>query len=110
MVHILGKLGRRCGLITAAAAFCFTLAASSPLAQAQLADEPRYTPSGEFVLPSGFETWVFVGSNLGLSYTPHAAAPAAALPDPACANCQQQHAGMDKVWVQFYPAWRDRRQ
>src|SRR5262252_5797480 len=83
MVHILGKLGRSCGPITAAAAFCFTLAASSPQAQAQLADEPRYTPSGELVLPNGFETWIFVGSNLGLSYAPDAAAAAAAPPPRA---------------------------
>ena len=209
MVHILGKLSRRCGLITGAAALCFTLVASSPQAQAQLADEPRYTPSGELVLPNGFETWVFVGSNLGLSYTPDAAAAAAApppragrqqqfhnvsinkaaydyflandrfpdrtvlvmqvfeaadkepkdvlasgvfngrrvglevavknasrpdgkttpwayynftdpsdrtkalpsapaFPDQACANCHQRHASIDNVWVQFYPALRDR--
>src|SRR5258708_4333990 len=210
MVHILGKLSRRCGLITAAAAFCFTLAAWPPQAQAQPADEPRYTASGELVLLNGFETWVFVGSNLGLSYTPDAAAAAAApppragrqqfhnvsinkaaydyflandrfpdktvlvmqvfeaadkepkgvlasgvfngrrvalevavknasrpdgkttpwayynftdpsdrskalasapaFPDQACANCHQLHASIDNVWVQFYPALRDRRQ
>ncbi len=210
MVHILGKLSRRCGLITGAAAFCFTLAASPPQAQVQFADEPRYTPSSELLLPNGFETWVFVGSNLGLSYTPDAAAAAsapppragrqqfhnvsinkaaydyflandqfpdrtilvmqvfeaadkepkgvlasglfngrrvglevavknasrpdgkttpwayynftdpsdrskalpsaAAFPDQACANCHQRHASIDNVWVQFYPALRDRRQ
>src|SRR6266478_8385285 len=209
MVHILGKRGRRCGLITVAAAFCFTLAASSPHAKAQLADEPRYAPSGELLLPHGFETWVFVGSNLRLSYTPDAAAAAStpppragrqqfhnvsinkaaydyflandrfpdrtvlvmqvfeavdkeprdvlasgvfngrrvglevavknttrpdgkttpwayynftdpsdrtkalpsapAFPDQACANCHQRHASIDNVWVQFYPALRDRR-
>jgi hypothetical protein len=208
MVHILGKLSRRGGLITGAAAFCLTIAALPPQAQVQFADEPRYTPSGELVLPNGFETWVFVGSNLGLSYTPDAAAAAAApppragrqqfhnvsinkaaydyflandrfpdrtvlvmqvfeaadkepkgvlangvfngrrvglevavknasrpdgkttpwayynftdpsdrskvlasaaaFPDQACANCHQQHASIDNVWVQFYPALRDR--
>src|SRR5258708_952484 len=210
MVHILAKLSRRSGLSTAAAAFCFTLAASSPRAQAQLAGEPRYAPSGELLLPHGFETWVFVGSNLGLSYTPDAAAAAStpppragrqqfhnvsinkaaydyflandrfpdrtvlvmqvfeaadkeprgvlasgvfngrrvglevavkntsrpdgkatpwayynftdpsdrskvlasatAFPDEICANCHQHHASIDNVWVQFYPALRDRRQ
>ena len=210
MIHILGKLGRRCGLITGAAALCFTFAVSPPKAQAQLADEPRYAPSGDLLLPSGFETWVFVGSNLGLSYTPDAAtaasapppragrqqqfhnvaitkaaydyflandrfpdrtvlvmqvfeaadkepkgvlangvfngrrvglevavknasrpdgkttpwayynftdpsdrskvrASAAAFPDEACANCHQLHASIDNVWVQFYPALRDRK-
>jgi Cytochrome P460 len=208
MVRILVKLGRRCGLIAGVTAFCFTLAALPPKAQAQLADEPRYTPSGELVLPSGFETWVFVGSNLGLSYAPDAAAAASApppraarqqfhnvsinkaaydyflangqfpdrtvlvmqvfeaadkepkgvlasgmfngrrvglevavknasrpdgkttpwayynftdpsdrskalpsapaFPDQACANCHQLHASIDNVWVQFYPALRDR--
>jgi hypothetical protein len=208
MVHILGKLSCRCGLIIGAAALCFTLAASPLRAQVQLTDEPRYTPSGELVLPNGFETWVFVGSNLGLSYTPEAAAAAsapppraarqqfhnvsinkaaydyfltngqfpdrtvlvmqvfeaadkepkgvlasglfngrrvglevavknasrpdgkttpwayynftdpsdrskalastAAFPDQACANCHQRHASVDNVWVQFYPALRDR--
>ncbi len=210
MVRILGKLSRRRGSITAAAAFCFTIVALTPQAQAQLADEPRYTPSGELLLPNGFETWVFVGSNLGLSYTPDAAAAAStpppragrqqfhnvsinkaaydyflandrfpdrtvlvmqvfeaadkepkdvlasgvfngrrvglevavknasrpdgkttpwayynftdpsdrtkalpsapAFPDQACANCHQRHASIDNVWVQFYPALRDRRQ
>jgi len=210
MAHILGELGRRCGLVATAAALCFALAAAAPTAHAQLADEPRYTPSGELLLPNGFETWVFVGSNLGLSYTPDAAAAAsapppraarqqfhnvsinkaaydyflandrfpdrtvlvmqvfeaadkepkgvlssgvfngrrvglevavknasrpdgkttpwayynftdpsdrskvlasaAAFPDEACANCHQRHASVDNVWVQFYPALRDRRQ
>jgi len=162
------------------------------------------------MLPDGFETWVFVGSNLGLSYTPDAAAAASAPPprpgrqqfhnvsvnraaydyflangrfpdmtvlvmqvfeaadkepkdvlasglfngrrvglevavkngsrpdgkttpwayynftdpsdrskllvsaaafaDEACANCHQRHASIDNVWVQFYPALRDRKQ
>jgi hypothetical protein len=209
MIHIAGKLIRRCGILTGAAALCFTLAASPPKAEAQRADEPRYAPNGDLLLPSGFETWVFVGSNLGLSYTPDAAAAASApppragrqqfhnvsinkaaydyylahdrfpdgtvlvmqvfeaadkepkgvlaagmfngrrvglevavknasrpdgkttpwayynftdpsdrakvlasataFPDQACANCHQLHASVDNVWVQFYPALRDRR-
>jgi hypothetical protein len=31
---------------------------------------PQYTGSGELVRPARFETWVFVGSNLGLVYRP----------------------------------------
>ena len=208
MAHILGKLSRRCGLVGGAAAVCFTFAASPLQAQVQRGDEPRYAPSGELLLPNGFETWVFVGSNLGLSYTPEAAAAAsappprggrqqfhnvsinkaaydyflandrfpegtilvmqvfeaadkepkgvlasgvfngrrvgldvavknasrpdgkttpwayynftdpsdrskvlasaAAFPDEACANCHQRHASIDNVWVQFYPALRDK--
>src|SRR5689334_13295636 len=29
---------------------------------------PQYTADGRLKLPVGFETWVFVGSNLGLAY------------------------------------------
>jgi hypothetical protein len=211
MVHIvsLGKLSRRCPLV-GATALCFALAVLGPSARSQNADEPRYAPSGDLLLPNGFDTWVFVGSNLGLSYTPDAAAAALAPPpraprqqfhnvyinkaaydyfsvngrfpertvlvmqvfaaadkepasvlasgvfngrrvglevavknssrpdgkttpwayynftDPSdgskalasasafadenCANCHQRHASIDNVWVQFYPALRDRRQ
>src|SRR5215831_19232237 len=52
--------------------------------QVQRADEPRYAPDGDLQLPNGFETWVFVGSNLGLSYTPDAAAAPAV-------ECRQAH-------------------
>ena len=37
-------------------------------------------------------------------------ASATAFPDENCANCHQRHASIDNVWVQFYPALRDRRQ
>lgn len=110
-------------------ALCFALTGSGPAARSQNVDEPHYTPAGDLVLPSGFETWVFVGSNLGLSYTPEAAqstpwayynftdpsdpakvlASATAFPDQSCANCHQLHASIDNVWVQFYPALRDAR-
>jgi hypothetical protein len=103
MVHVLGKLSRRGGLLTGAAAFCFILAALSPQAQAQLADEPRYTPSGELVLPSGFETSVFVGSNLGLSYTLDAAA-AAAAPSPRAARQQFHNVSINKAAYDYFLA------
>ena len=81
MVHVLGKLSRRCDFAVGATALCFTLAASGPPAQSQSSDEPRYdTSGGDLLLPSGFDTWVFVGSNLGLSYTPDAATAASAPP------------------------------
>jgi len=38
------------------------------LARGQSSSAPKYTASGELILPRGFETWVFVGSNLGLAY------------------------------------------
>jgi hypothetical protein len=210
MIRVPGKLSRRCGLVACAAAFCFALAASGPPARSQSPDEPHYAPGGDLLLPEGFDTWVFVGSNLGLSYTPDAAAAAgtpppraggqqqfhnvvinkaaydhflangrfpdrtvlvmqvfeaagkepkgvlasgvfngrrvglevavknasrpdgkttpwayynftdpsdrsktlasaAAFPDESCANCHQHHASIDNVWVQFYPALRDKR-
>jgi Cytochrome P460 len=209
MVHIPRKVSRRCGLVAGATALCFALAASGLPAQSQSSDEPQYAPGGDLLLPNGFDTWVFVGSNLGLSYTPDAAAAASApppraprqqfhnvsinkaaydyfsangrfpqrtvlvmqvfeaadkeprgvlasgvfnghrvglevavknasrpdgkttpwayynftdpsdrskvlasataFPDEVCANCHQRHASIDNVWVQFYPALRDRR-
>jgi len=210
MVNILGNLSRRCFLVVGATVIWFALAASGPPAQSQSVDEPRYATGGDLLLPNGFDTWVFVGSNLGLSYTPEAAAAAsapppgaprqqfhnvsinkaaydyflangrfpertvlvmqvfeaadkeprgvlasgvfngrrvglevavknasrpdgkttpwayynftdpsdrskvlasaAAFPDQVCANCHQSHASIDNVWVQFYPALRDKRQ
>jgi len=210
MFRILGKQSRRCGVAVGATALCFALAASGPSARSQSSEEPRYAPGGDLLLPNGFDTWVFVGSNLGLSYTPDAAAAASApppraprqqfhnvsinkaaydyfsangrfpektvlvmqvfeaadkeprgvltsgvfngrrlglevavknssrpdgkttpwayynftdpsdrskalasataFPDERCANCHQLHASIDNVWVQFYPALRNRRQ
>jgi hypothetical protein len=37
------------------------------------ATEPQYNEAGELKRPVGFETWVFVGSNLGLEYSESAA-------------------------------------
>jgi hypothetical protein len=37
-------------------------------AQGQQPTQPRYSAEGELLFPAGFEKWVFVGSNLGLSY------------------------------------------
>ena len=46
-----------CGLVT-----------SIPQVRGQSSTAPQYTAAGELQTPSGFETWVFVGSNLGLGY------------------------------------------
>jgi hypothetical protein len=72
-------LRRRWGIVVVAAALCFALAALAigPPVQSQTFDEPRYAAGGDLLVPNGFDTWVFVGSNLGLSYTPDAAAAAA---------------------------------
>jgi Asp-tRNA(Asn)/Glu-tRNA(Gln) amidotransferase A subunit family amidase len=74
MVHVAAKLSRRHGLAIGATALCFALAGLGPAARSQNADDPQYTAGGDLLLPSGFQTWVFVGSNLGLSYTPDAQA------------------------------------
>jgi hypothetical protein len=37
-------------------------------ADSQSATAPQYNAAGELLTPTGFETWVFVGSNLGLGY------------------------------------------
>jgi len=49
-----------------AALACVALA---PSAQSQSEPAPSYDPTtGNLLTPTGFETWVFVGSNLGLDY------------------------------------------
>src|SRR6266852_6220960 len=83
MVRILRKLSRRCAIVVGATARCFALAASGPSARSQSSDEPQYAPGGDLLLPNGFDTWVFVGSNLGLSYTPDTAAAASTRPPRA---------------------------
>src|SRR6516164_863756 len=104
MVHIPGKPTRRCSLIVGATALCFALAAAAPSARSQSADEPRYTPGGDLLLPNGFDTWVFVGSNLGLSYTPDAAA-AASAPPPRAARQQQFHnVSINKAAYDYFSA------
>jgi hypothetical protein len=81
MIRIFGKLSRRIGFVAGVTTLWFALAALGPAAQSQSSDDPQYAPGGDLLLPTGFETWVFVGSNLGLSYTPEAAAATSAPPD-----------------------------
>jgi cytochrome P460 len=42
--------------------------ASAPTAAAQTGTAPQYTADGRLLAPAGYQTWVFVGSNLGLAY------------------------------------------
>jgi hypothetical protein len=42
--------------------------ASAPLAAGQTAVVSGYTGDGQLLRPAGYESWVFVGSNLGLAY------------------------------------------
>jgi hypothetical protein len=56
---------KRCHVFALAAAWIF---ASPPQAIGDSGTVPQYTPNGDLLAPVGFDTWVFVGSNLGLSY------------------------------------------
>jgi Cytochrome P460 len=103
MVHILGRLSRRGSLVVGAAALCVVLAASGPSARSQSSEEPRYTPGGDLLLPNGFDTWVFVGSNLGLSYTPDAAA-ASATPPPRAPSQQFHNVSINKAAYDYFSA------
>jgi hypothetical protein len=103
MIRVFGKPRRRFGLIAGMATLCFALAALGPAAQSQSSDEPRYAPGGELVLPTGFETWVFVGSNLGLSYTPEAAA-AASAPPPRAPRQQFHNVSINKASYDYWLA------
>ena len=89
MIHVWGKRSRRFYALAGATALCCAFAASAPVAQTPSSDEPRYAPGGDLLLPTGFDTWVFVGSNLGLSYSSDAAAAASA--PPPRAPMQQFH-------------------
>ena len=42
--------------------------ARAPQVRGQSRTAPQYTAAGDLLTPTGFETWVFVGSNLGLDY------------------------------------------
>src|SRR3954447_13990529 len=66
MPNLKGSLFRACTLAALANLLC---AAFMTQAGAQSGVRPVYTPDGKMMqLPAGFETWVFVGSNLGLAY------------------------------------------
>src|SRR5450631_4202882 len=58
----------RLSLCGCAALIC--LAAADPTRGQAPSGAPQYAANGDLLLPQGFETWVFVGSNLGLSYRP----------------------------------------
>jgi hypothetical protein len=89
--------------VFALAVLCFALTGSGPTARSQNGDDPQYTPSGDLVLPSGFDTWVFVGSNLGLSYTPEAAA-AASAPPPRAPRQQFHNVSISKAAYDYFLA------
>jgi hypothetical protein len=103
MVQILRKLSCRSVLVGVGAVLCFGLVALGPSARSQSSDEPQYAPGGDLLLPNGFETWVFVGSNLGLSYTPDAAA-AASAPPPRAPRQQFHNVSINKSAYNYFLA------
>jgi hypothetical protein len=60
------KIRFRIAALAAIAVFASIAFATSIRSQSGTA--PQYAPNGDLVTISGFETWVFVGSNLGLAY------------------------------------------
>ena len=63
----IGKAGRwRAGIAVLIGGVAFLV--SAPPATTQSSAPPQYDPKGQLRRPVGFETWVFVGSNLGLAY------------------------------------------
>jgi hypothetical protein len=57
---------RRAGIVGLIGAAAFVI--SAPPATTQSSNPPQYDSDGKLLRPVGFETWVFVGSNLGLTY------------------------------------------
>jgi hypothetical protein len=74
-----------------------------PAARLQNADDPQYTAGGDLLLPNGFQTWVFVGSNLGLSYTPDAAA-AVSAPSPRAPRQQFHNVSINRAAYDYFLA------
>jgi Cytochrome P460 len=56
----------RVGIVILIAGAAFVV--SAPPATTQSSDPPQYDSRHNLLRPVGFETWVFVGSNLGLAY------------------------------------------
>lgn len=66
----------RAGVLAGVASLAWIIAA--PQVESQTATAPQYTPNGQLLAPVGYETWMFVGSNLGLAYKPDVPATTAA--------------------------------
>jgi hypothetical protein len=68
MIRNRGRNWFRAAAFTGLAAFAGIALAPSVRSQGQSSTVPQYTANGDLQTPSGYETWVFVGSNLGLAY------------------------------------------
>jgi hypothetical protein len=67
MIRNRGRNWFRAAAIIALATFAGIALAPSVRSQGQSSTAPQYTSDGQLKTPVGFETWVFVGSNLGLA-------------------------------------------
>jgi hypothetical protein len=68
MIHNRARNWFRAAAFLGLAAFA-AIALTPPVrGQSQSGTAPQYTADGQLKVPQGFETWVFVGSNLGLAY------------------------------------------
>jgi Cytochrome P460 len=81
------KVWCRIGVLTVIAAAIWIAAIRQIEAQSGAA--PQYAPNGQLLAPVGYETWVFVGSNIGLAYKPDA--PAITAREAARADKPQFH-------------------
>ena len=59
-------VGFRAGVLAIAALSAWITSTSLAAGQADI--PPKYTADGQLLRPVGYESWVFVGSNLGLAY------------------------------------------
>jgi hypothetical protein len=60
----------RAAALAGLAAFAAIALAPQVRSQGPSSTAPQYTPEGQLKVPVGYQTWVFVGSNLGLAYKP----------------------------------------
>jgi hypothetical protein len=68
MIRNRGRNWFRGAALVGLAAFAAIALTPPARSQGQADTAPQYTPDGQLKVPQGFETWVFVGSNLGLAY------------------------------------------
>jgi hypothetical protein len=68
MIRNRGRNWFRAAAFIGLAAFAAIALTPSVRSQGQSGTAPQYAANGDLQTPSGYETWVFVGSNLGLDY------------------------------------------
>jgi hypothetical protein len=82
------KKARRSAGVIALLAISACIAFTPPV-EGQSSTAPQYAPNGQLLAPVGFDTWVFVGSNLSMAYKPQV--PAMTALEATRANTQKFH-------------------